>query len=153
MWQERRASVRHPIQLPIRYRVLSERKQKDSRTPLSSHLLKTKDISDDGLLFLSAERFEEGSLLELTLPIRDKIFTLTGHVVYTSRDSESGLFRTGIHFSDTQSIFKVKMAEQLHQIDEYRKMLSSREGRAVSEEEAAQKWIDKNSDHFAEFYR
>ncbi|MBI4394828.1 MAG: PilZ domain-containing protein [Candidatus Omnitrophica bacterium] len=151
VWQERRSSVRHAIELPIRYRVLSESKS-PSKTSFSSGC-KTRNISDTGLLFLSSERFDVGDLLELTLPVRDRIFSIEGCVVYASRDVESGFFRTGIYFPKPDSIFKVKMAEQLHQIEQYRKTLSHEEGRVVSEEEAAHRWIDEHSDEFSKFYK
>ena len=149
VWQERRTSVRHAIEIPIRFRVVNEPKQ-DTRSLSQPH--KTKNISETGLLFLSSECFKIDTLLELTFPMRDKTFTMDGCVVHASRDSESGLFRTGIYFPNPDSVFKVKMAEQVYQIDRYRKLLSQEEGRVVSEEEAAHRWINKHSDDFARFY-
>ncbi|MBI4358323.1 MAG: PilZ domain-containing protein [Candidatus Omnitrophica bacterium] len=153
LWQERRSTIRHAIELPVRYRVLVESKQKDKATFQSVHPHKTKNISDNGLLFLSSEYFKLGTLLQLTLPVRDKVFTIEGRVVHSSQDRESSFFRTGIYFANPDSVFKVKMAEQLHQIDEYRKSLSRDEGRVITEEEAAHRWIDEHSRNFAEFYK
>jgi len=152
VWQERRSAVRHAIELPIRYRVLSEQAQASgNRFPVRNH--KTKNISDTGLLFLSTEYFEVGTLLELSLPVKESILMVEGRVIHADRDSESGLFRTGINFHKSDSVFKVKMAEQVYQIDRYRKLLSKQEGRVVSEEEAARRWIDQHSSDFAEFYK
>ena len=92
-------------------------------------------------------------VLELTLPVKEATFTMQGRVVHASRDSETGLFRTGISFPQPDSVFKIKMAEQVYQIDQYRKTLSGKEGRAVSEEEAAHRWIAERSSDFAEFYK
>ncbi len=73
--------------------------------------------------------------------------------MYVSRDPELSLYRIGIQFPRADQVFKVKMAEQLRQIDEYQQMLSKEEGRIVSEEEAAQRWIETHSGDFAEFYK
>ena len=152
VWQERRSAVRHAIELPIRYRVLSDRKQAGEGRYLFRNQ-KTKNVSDTGLLFLSAEYFEIGTFLELSLPIKESVLTIEGRVVHAGRDLESGLFRTGINFHKSDSVFKIKMAEQVYQIDQYRKLLSKQEGRVVSEEEAAHRWIDQHSSDFAEFYK
>ena len=153
VWQERRSNVRHAVELPIRYRILTEAKPLIKTSPSAVPSNKTRNISDTGLLFLSSERFRVGVLLELTLPVKDKLFTIEGRVVHASQDSDSGLFRTGIHFPKLDSVFKVKMAEQVHQIEQYRKTLSQEEGRVVLEEEAAHRWIDEHSDRFAKFFK
>ncbi len=114
---------------------------------------KTRNISDTGLLFLSSECLKVGVLLELTLPVKDRVFAIEGRVVYAGRDAETGLFRTGIYFPKPDHVFKVKMAEQLHQIELYRKTLSREEGRVVSEEEAAHRWIEEHSNDFSKFYK
>ncbi len=114
---------------------------------------RTKDISEAGLLFLSSQFFNVGTLLELKIPLGGRVFLLEGRVVHTNQDLESQLFRTGIQLLNPDSVFKVKMAEQVHQIDEYRKELSTREGRTVSSEEAAHRWIEEHSKRFAEFYK
>lgn len=78
---------------------------------------------------------------------------MEGRVVHASRDAETGLFRTGVNFPQPDGVFKIKMAEQVYQIDQFRKILSEKEGRVVSEEEAAHRWIAQHSSDFAEFYK
>lgn len=152
VWQERRTSERHAVELPIRFRVLNEPREATKPSSLANRSQRTKNISHDGLLFLSPQQFKIGTLMALTFPIKDRTFTMEGHVIHSNRDSESGFYRTGIRFLKADSVFKVKMAEQLYQIDQYRKQLSKEEGRAISEEEAAHRWIEKHSMNFAEFY-
>ncbi|MBI1977515.1 MAG: PilZ domain-containing protein [Candidatus Omnitrophica bacterium] len=153
VWQERRSFVRHNVELPVKCRILGEQKEPEPLTLQAGRSNKIKDISEGGLLFFSTERFKTGTLLELTFPVRSKVFTMQGRVVHASRNGQSKLYRTGICFSKADSMFKVKMIEQLHQIEEYRQLLSEEEGRIVSEEEAAQKWIEQHSGEFAEFFR
>ena len=149
MWRERRSSDRHVIELPIKYRIIDDVKKKQSNLRSS----RVKNLCDGGLLFLSSERFENGTLLELTLPIKDQIFILKGRVVHVDHADGSRIYKIGIQFPSATHIFKLKMAEQLRQITHYQQKLSEDEGRAVSEEEAAQKWIEVNSGMFAEFYK
>jgi len=147
-WQERRSSERHIIEFPIKYKIIDDPKKKQWTVRTS----RAKNIGDGGILFLSSERFETGTLLELTFPIKDQVFTMKGRVVRITRDSEADLYQVGIQFPSADHVFKVKMAEQIRQIAQYQQMLSKQEGRIVSEEEAAQKWIEANSGNFAEFF-
>src|SRR3989338_5335859 len=102
IWQERRSNIRHAVEIPIRFRILNE-----SNLPASAGTLetltrqRTKNMSENGLLFLSVERFKVGTLLELTFQIKDKTISLQGRVVHSSRDSESELYRTGICFPNS----------------------------------------------------
>ena len=143
MWKEKRTVERHIIELPIKYKALVGAKP---------HLAETKNMSQSGLLFLTTDHFDPGVILELTLPTRDRVFTVTGKVVYSKRELETNEYRTGVQFLNPESIFIVKMAEQLHQIDQYRKRLTEQAGHPVSEQEAAERWIQDHSMEFAKFY-
>ena len=152
VWHERRSSDRHLIELPIKFRVLEESKSK-KRSLDRLTISKSKNISDSGILFLSSEAFELGVFLEITFPVKDKVFVMEGKVVHVDPDTQPGFYQIGIYFHSANHVFKVKMAEQLRQIHQYQQSLSKEEGRIVSEEEAAEKWIEKNSDHFADFFK
>ncbi len=147
VWRERRSSDRHLIELPIKYKIVDDPQGKQITVRG-----RTKNVSDNGLLFLSSENFEIGTTLELTFPVKNQIFTMQGKVVRVEHDSGSDLHKIGIQFPRADHVFKVKMAEQLRQIAQYQQMLSKQEGRIVSEEEAAQKWIEVHSGNFAEFF-
>ena len=149
VWRERRSAERHIVELPIKYKIIDDSKKKHTTLQTS----RTKNICDGGLLFLSAESFKVGIALELSVPIKDQIFTMRGKVVRVDRDSDTDLFRIGIHFPHINHLFKVKMAEQLHQIDQYQQILSKEEGRIVPEEEAAHRWIEAHSGDFAQFFK
>ena len=152
-WREKRTAVRHVVELPIRYRIFEDRKRSDVSLSLPFSVERTKDLSEGGLLFLSSQAFKVDTSLELKIPLGDRIFILERRVVHSNPDFESQFIRIGIQFLNSDSIFKVKMAEQIHQIDEYRRKLSTDEGRAISSEEAAQRWIEEHSQRFAEFYK
>lgn len=149
MWHERRQSERHVVELPIKYRVVDE----PPKTQPSIRPCRTKNICEGGLLFLASERFETGTLLELTVPIKNQIFVIQGRVAHVDRDLNGEFYKIGIQFPRADHVFKLKLAEQLRQIHQYQQTLSQEEGRIVSEEEAARRWIDENSGMFAEFFK
>ncbi len=149
MWQERRSSERHVIELPIKYKVVDDSKKKRA----VSATTQARNICDGGILFLSSERFAAGTLLELTLPIKNQIFLMKGKVVHVSQDPRSEFYQIGIQFPKADHVFKLKMAEQLRQIHQYQQMLSKQEGRIIPEEEAAHRWIEVHSGDFAEFFK
>ena len=74
-------------------------------------------------------------------------------MVHTSHDPNSRFFRIGVRFLNSEGLFKIKMAEQIYQIEQYQKMLSLREKREVPTEEAAERWISEHSKEFAKFYK
>ena len=152
-WREKRAAIRHAVELPIKYRVLGTKSSSGGSLSLALPSERTKDISQGGLLFLSTESFKTGIHLELKIALGGRIFILEGEVVHAARDIQTKLFKTGIQFQNPEGVFKIKMAEQICQIDEYRKKLSTKEARAVSSEEAAHRWIEEHSERFAEFYK
>ena len=120
--------------------------------PLKGLQSQTKDFSESGLLFLTHECFKKGAFLELTFCLRDKVFKAKGCVVRSESDQESKMYRTAVSFLAPDSLFKVKIAEQIYLIEQYRQSLSEKEERLVTEQEAAEKWIRKNSTEFSKFY-
>ncbi len=153
MSKEKRTVKRYGFKLPIRYRAmtLAEDGKKMPASPFRRGA--TQDVSHEGLLFLAVEKFPAGTAIELQVPTRGKFFYLDGRVTHVALDTQSGLFRTGIQFLNSQNIFKMKMAEQLMQIADYKKELSESENRSVTEQEAAERWIEKHSEHFSSFYQ
>lgn len=151
--EEKRLSARHFIELPIHYRQISSKHGSGSAPVSVLERSRTKNFSDGGLLFLTPKAYPPGTEFELSFPVQGKVFTMTASVVHSSRDSDSGFYETGVHFSNPSDLFKIRMAEQLCHIDQFRKELSKAEGHPVSEEEAARKWIQEHSAEFAEFFR
>jgi hypothetical protein len=152
MWQEKRSAQRHVIVLPIQYREIesSEAMEKtDQASVLRGH---TKNVSEQGLLFLSRQPFKKGTILEVTFPLKDKLFKILGSVVYSMVDPDTTLYRTSIQFQKPDSMFKLKIAEQIYLINQYQQHLSREESRTVSDEEAAEKWIQHHSAEFSKFY-
>jgi hypothetical protein len=80
--------------------------------------------------------------------VKDKLFDIKSRVSYTKEDRKSGKFRTGVCFADYSSAFMARLAEQMLEIIQYRKDLSRELGREISEEDAANEWIQKHAASF-----
>ena len=101
--KERRKYYRHPISAPLRLRSFSGRER--IRT-------ETSEVSLGGLSFVWEDKLEKGSFVDVSIPIKDKLFEIKGRITYSVEDGKSGKFRTGILFIDSPSAFRAKLAEE-----------------------------------------
>ena len=141
MERERRQFYRHPIKVPIQLAKI------ESAAPDSS---RTEDLSQGGLSFFWSELLEEGAHLLIFIPVEKQLFKMNAHVAYCRKDDSTGLFKTGVRFEDSVSAFRAKLAEEILRIRQYREKMTHLRGREISEEEAAQLWIDRNAKDFAD---
>ena len=137
--KEKRHFFRHPIHVPIRLRVAE-----NERTYTSS----SSDISLGGLNFSWPKKLSKGTLIAITIPVKEKSFDVRARVVYSKEDRRTAHYSTGVSFVDFPSAFKAKLAEEVLQILEYRKSISRELGREVSEEDAAKKWVSEFAEQF-----
>ena len=140
MDNEKRKFFRHPIKVPIQLARVEGRTSDQSRA---------EDLSQGGLAFLWPEEIPEGTHLELGIPVEKKLFKVEGHVTHSQKDAQTGLFRTGVCFENALSAFRAKLAEEILRIREYCEKMSLLRGRQLSEEEAAQLWVDRHAEDFA----
>ena len=138
--KEHRKYFRHPIHAPLKLRTKSA---EEISIPESS------DISLGGLSFFWSARLSKGNLITVSIPVKQKSFEIKGRVVYSIEDSKTGKYRTGISFIDPPSAFRAKLAEEALEILQYRRTLSQEKGEQISEEEAANRWIQKFAEGFA----
>ncbi len=143
MFRERRRYLRHPIGVPLRIRRIGASEEV---------IVSTRDLSQGGLLFFCAHALHSGDELEISFPVKDRCVRLKGKVAYSAKDSENGLFRTGLEFLDADEAFKAKLAEELLEIERYRLNLTRALKRQVSEEEASEKWVKERARKFAGLY-
>ena len=134
MGKERRNFFRHPIDVPLKLRVVRSDSLFDSNTS---------DISLGGLNFAWSKKFHKGALLEIKIPVKEKLFDVKAKVVFSKEERRSARYHTGVHFVDFPGAFKTGLAEEILQIMEYRKIISRDLGREVPEEEASRKWLSQ----------
>jgi hypothetical protein len=140
-YANRRAFVRHPIQVPLSVRA---RGGEEFRSRVG-------DISEGGVSFTSPLALEKGLDVEVVIPVHDSRFTLTGTVVWCSDASEGG-FRIGLSFVEPGAHFKMKLAEQVLRIEDLQQSLTRERGGPVTRQEAAQIWVERYASNFADLY-
>ncbi len=137
--KERRNFFRHPIRVPLKLRLAQNKTNAQSES---------RDLSLGGLNFSWPKKIAKGTLLEISIPVKDKLFELRGKVVYSREDRQSARFHTGVSFVDFPSAFKARLAEEVLEILEFQKKMSMDLGHEITEEEAASKWIREFASHF-----
>jgi c-di-GMP-binding flagellar brake protein YcgR len=140
MKNENRKFFRHPIKVPIQLTLVENGPAVNARA---------EDLSQGGLAFFWPEPLPEGMRLQLSLPVEKQLFKMKTRVTHLQKEANTALFKIGVCFEDAVSSFRAKLAEEIIQIREYREKMSLLRGHPLSEEEAAQIWIDHNAEDFA----
>ena len=140
--KERRKYYRHPIQVPIKL---------SPTEGGAGTVTESCDLSLGGLNFIWPKKLTRGAVLDITIPVKEKLFQLRGKVMFSREDRKTARYSTGISFVDFPSAFKARLAEEVLQILEYRKSLSRESGEDVSEEEAASRWVRERASRFPAF--
>ena len=139
--EERRQFVRHPIEIPLSYKIL----QKDKL-----NLTQTTNLSDFGISFLSEEALPEGQLIEISIFSPRNNLQAKSIVKWQKYSSPEGKYRVGVMFINRQEGFRARMIEQICHIDVYRQRKMQEEKREIPYNEAAFEWITMNGKKFAE---
>lgn len=100
------------------------------------------------MAFVWSRRLRHGTNLTILLPVRTKVFELTASVVYSRKIPRKQAYLTGVCFRDAGTAFRAKLAEETLEIIDYQRRISVREGRQVSEEEAAAEWVRRYAASF-----
>lgn len=132
--KEKRRFYRHPVHVPIRLETLNK--------PCRSV-----DLSLGGMSFVWPDALTKSAPLKIDIPVKDKLFHLSGQVVHCRAHTPSG-YIVGVRFIDYPSAFKARLAEELLQIMEYRTQISRDLGRELTEEEAADRWVSVHAMDF-----
>lgn len=145
---EHRHFIRHPLCLPLSFKVIEKSLKNDSKNILSQTL----NVSLGGLLFPSKQPVDPDSKIEIKMPFENRVFNIKAQVVRCIHNSDTKLYDIAVNFLRTQEAFKAKMIEQIYLIAGYRDMLSLQTGKEVSLEEASRKWIKRYSARFKRLY-
>lgn len=139
--EERRRFVRHPLEIPLTYKILDID---------GCNLTQTTDLSDFGISFLSEEPFPEGQLLEISIYSPRQHLQAKSVVKWQNYSLQEGKYQVGVMFINRQEGFRARMVEQICHIDIYRQRRMKEENRDIPYNEAAFDWITKNGKKFAE---
>jgi hypothetical protein len=125
-----RGFIRHSSDFPVVVEVIGE---SASRRGL------LRDVSVAGLSFDVASEITVGSKINYYVPSLSDEPAGRGQVVWC-RSMGAG-YRLGVEFESEQDAYRMRMVEQVCQIENYRREVKKFEGRELDSEEAAVEWI------------
>jgi hypothetical protein len=125
--------IDHPPSQPLRYRIAPNLHLPERRRGLL-------------LRFRSPECPPCGATLELQIAVRGEVHTFHGEVAHVETRCRPRRVQVWIHRRDES--FMARMVEQLCHIAHYRQRVVQRQGRELSEEEAASEWIARYAEWF-----
>ncbi len=132
-----RQFIRHPASLPIEYTV-------DDNIMHGKEFVK--DIGEGGLCFSVSNNIEPGTAIFIRISVCTPPFETKGIVVWCCKTNEK--YELGVKFADAATEFRVRMIEQVCHIKQYKNEILEKEGRKLSDEEAAVEWIEKYAKDF-----
>jgi c-di-GMP-binding flagellar brake protein YcgR len=133
----RREFLRHTANVPL------EIERVGASTPLMEEGV---NVSHGGLAFLSTTCPAIGEILMLRIPTVEPMFEARARVTWCR--PESGRYLVGVQFLDAADAFRSRMVQQVCSIENYRKEVREREGRALTTQEAATEWIARYAGRF-----
>lgn len=128
--------IRHPTSIPIHV---------STGTQNSADVI-VKNLSAGGLSFITDIPVKVGSVVDLFIPCINPDYQGEGVIVWRRSQPPEG-FEVGVRFANDDEYFRVRMVEQVCQIEEYRQQLAAA-GREISSEEAAHEWITRFASDF-----
>jgi len=135
-----RKYLRHPTDIPIRYRI-------DDNDAHKEEFLQ--NVGHGGLCFISKNYIEPNTEIEIHIPIRKPEFISKALVIWCRKTNDDA-FRIGVKFKDEHEEFHIRMIEQICYIEHYRMKELLKQGRELSGTEAASEWISKYAGKFAQ---
>ncbi len=98
--EDQRRFPRLDLKLPILYKVLGHNASRIPTHVRPYLLAQSTNISPIGLCFTLAEKFENGTVLALTIHVMEKkeTFSAIGRVIWTQPADSTGHFLTGVEF-------------------------------------------------------
>jgi hypothetical protein len=101
------------------------------------------NVSLGGLSFIASDRLDIKENIEVRFPIINSNARLSARVVWCEKSRKG--YEVGLEFDDPKEVERLKMVEQICQIEKFREEVGEREGRHLTSEQAAREWIS----HFA----
>ncbi len=135
-----RRHVRHVTGIPIEVRLeYHENYHGDDDT--------ITNVSLGGLCFVASDRLDVNESIKVRFPVLNREETLDGRVVWCNKTARG--YEVGLEFDDPERVERLRMVDQICQIEHFREEVEQRDGRKMSSEEAAREWISKYAGEFS----
>jgi hypothetical protein len=128
--------IRHPVSIPIQVSSTSEYEGE-----VEAH-----NLSTGGLCFFTEIPVKVGSVVDLSISYVQPDYKGEGIIVWRRGTKPSG-YEVGVRFANDDEYFRMRMVEQVCQIEKYRQHLAEL-GRNLTPEAAALDWIERFAAEF-----
>ncbi|KRW61919.1 PilZ domain-containing protein [Pseudomonas sp. TTU2014-080ASC] len=132
-----RRFLRHPTEMPVELVLRKQRFIPRQRLH---------NISLGGIACNSPRGFRRGTAVEMRIPLFGPNACYPGLVAWSRK--EGGHYLIGIAFLDHDTLFRVRMVEQVCCIEQFRRQLAEECGCPCDFETAARQWIEEHADGF-----
>ena len=129
-----RSYIRHSASMPITV--------ESSQSGYQTQSLQ--NVSAGGLCFFSDYYLPQGISININIPNLEHPFTENCTVTWCNKTDDR--YDVGVSFDSYQTVFRMRMIEQLCYIEDYRNQVFHNEDRQITPQEASQEWIEKFAD-------
>ena len=105
------------------------------------------NVSLGGLCFIASDRLDINESIQVRIPVLNQEHNLDGKVVWCNKTAKG--YQVGLEFNDPEEVDRIKMIDQICQIEGYRQDLEKRNGRKLSSEQAAREWVNRYAGEFS----
>ncbi len=105
------------------------------------------NVSFGGMSFIANDRFQINQKIRVKFPILNSRAALTCKVIWCNKSKRG--YEVGLEFDDAEEVERLKMIDQISDIENYRKRMESIEGRPMNSEQAAREWIKQYAGEFS----
>ena len=105
------------------------------------------NVSLGGLCFIASDRLDINESIQVRIPVLNQEHNLDGKVVWCNKTAKG--YEVGLEFNDPDEVDRIKMIDQICQIESYRQDLEKSNGRKLSSEQAAREWVNRYAGDFS----
>ena len=118
----------------------------------SDYLKETDDdtitnVSLGGMSFIADDRFDLNQTIRVRFPILNDKTSLGCKVIWCEKTKRG--YEVGLEFDDADEVQRLKMIDQISDIEKFRRRKEAIEGHPVDSEQAAREWIQKYAGDFS----
>ncbi|OGB63290.1 MAG: hypothetical protein A2Y94_15170 [Caldithrix sp. RBG_13_44_9] len=135
--EETRKYIRHPLNIPIEYKIGNENFEfKDE----------VRNIGVGGICFCANSSITPETVLLIRIPSIDPEFSGLGRVIWCLEKNDG--IEVGVEFIDEHDAYRIRLIEQICYIKTYQADALKKEGRQLTDEQAALEWTRKFASKF-----
>lgn len=105
------------------------------------------NISLGGLALAAEDPIDINESVQVRCPILSNDAQLSGKVIWCKKSRHG--YEIGLNFDDPAEIERIKIFDQIVDIEKFRKLVAEQEGRHLSSEQAAQEWASQYTGKFS----